>query len=114
MRRRLCVGLVTLQPICYDMIDKPARETEMAVDTLEPETDQLARELAKLTGESINQAIKTALNERLARERRLRDADRAARMARIQEIIREVQKLPVLDDRPADELLGYDENGLPT
>lgn len=35
----------------------------------------------------------------------------ASRLAEIQAIVREV---PVLDTRPADEILGYDDLGLPT
>jgi predicted transcriptional regulator len=35
----------------------------------------------------------------------------ASRLAEIQAIVRE---LPMLDPRPADEILGYDDRGLPT
>lgn len=31
----------------------------------------------------------------------------------IEQIMRRVDAMPTLDDRPADEILGYDENGLP-
>ena len=43
--------------------------------------------------------------------------DRADRLARLTETLRiaaEFQTLPVLDDRTPDEILGYDEHGLPT
>jgi hypothetical protein len=43
-----------------------------------------------------------------ARDRR----ERAARERRIKKILAEVRKLPILDPRPADEML-YDEDGLP-
>ncbi len=36
------------------------------------------------------------------------------REAKIEELLRRVDTLPVLDDRTEDEILGYDENGLPT
>lgn len=37
-----------------------------------------------------------------------------ALLARLHEILAEVDKLPVLDDRSPDELVGYDEDGLPS
>jgi antitoxin VapB len=89
-------------------------EDAMALSIRDPETDRLARELAALTGETMTQAIRIALEERLEREK----ADRQARIERkrnaVMEILKEIWALPVLDDRPADEILGYDEHGLPT
>jgi antitoxin VapB len=41
----------------------------MALSLKDPETDRLAREVARLTGESLTQAVRTALSERLDRER---------------------------------------------
>lgn len=70
---------------------------------------KLARKLAKQTGETITDAIILALEESLER-RRLQD-DREQRFQRIMEIVEEVAKLPVLDDRPADEIIGYNEHG---
>jgi antitoxin VapB len=32
----------------------------------------------------------------------------------LEAIVRRVDALPVLDDRSADEIIGYDENGLPS
>ena len=76
-----------------------------------PEIDMLARELSQYTGETTAQATVVALRERLARE-----LARRQRMASIkQELLRigrECAALPVLDPRPADEILGYDEAGL--
>ena len=83
----------------------------MALSIKDPETDRLARALADATGESITEAIRRALEERLARE-----TDRIS-YARIQSDVRRVQErlesLPVLDARNPDELLGYDERGVP-
>lgn len=83
----------------------------MAISIKDPETDRLARELAKATGESITEAIRAALRERLERERHRRRGDVAGAVRRIQE---RLARLPVRDPRPADQLLGYDEHGLPT
>ncbi len=83
----------------------------MALSIKHPEADRLARELALETGESLTQAVVQALRERLRRERgrvnapRLRDELRAIR--------KRCAALPELDKRSADEILGYDEHGLP-
>ena len=63
-----------------------------------PEVDRFASELGTLTGETLTQAVRIAL-----------PWDHAA----IQAILDRCAGLPVLDTRSADEILGYDENGLP-
>jgi len=85
----------------------------MALSIRDPETDRLARELAALTGESMTEAIRTALEERLAREKRAREAEIARKRERINAIVEHCSSLPVLDDRSPEEIMGYDENGLP-
>ena len=76
-----------------------------------PEADRLAQELAATTGESLAEAVLQALRERLAREqgrRRtpgLRDELRAIR--------ERCAKLPILDTRSTEEILGYDDVGAP-
>jgi len=83
----------------------------MGISIKNDEAERLARELARETGESLTTAIKRALEERLARvEGRRTLSDRLA-LARA--VLRRVDALPVLDGRPADEILGYDEHGLP-
>lgn len=86
----------------------------MALSIRDPDTDRLARELAALTGETMTAAIRTALEQRLEREKRRRGADIERRRQRIDTIVKRFSKLPVLDDRSDDEILGYDEHGLPT
>ena len=77
-----------------------------------PEAERLARELARITGESVTEALATALRDRPDREMG-RAYERERKLDGIREIQREVAELPVLDDRTPDEILGYDENGLP-
>ncbi len=79
----------------------------MALSIKSDRADQLARELAALTGESITDTIITSLEHRLADERRRR------RHRSINDILAIAHSLPVLDNRTADEIIGYDENGLP-
>ncbi len=38
---------------------------------------------------------------------------RTKRKVKVDDILRRVDRLPVLDSRTADEIVGYDENGLP-
>jgi len=82
----------------------------VAISIKDPETDRLARELAAATGESITDAIRTALRDRLARESRRGRRGIGAEVRRIQE---RLARLPVLDARPADEIIGYDAHGVP-
>lgn len=82
----------------------------MVLSIKNDEADRLARELAAETGESMTQAVVTALRERLDRERRRRGGSIAEKLERLAE---EFQALPVLDDRSADDIIGYDEHGLP-
>jgi len=86
----------------------------MALSIRDPETDRLARELAALTGESMTKAIRIALEERLARARRRREAEIERKRAAIDAIAEHCSSLPVLDDRSPEEIIGYDEHGLPT
>ena len=70
--------------------------------------DQLARELAELTGESITDAVVASLRVRLDLERR-RQRDRT-----LDDIIERFQSLPVLDERSPEDIIGYDGHGLPS
>ena len=83
----------------------------MALSIKNPEVERLARELADKTGESITDAVMVALRERLVRQE---DRRRDLRVERLLEIGRKGALLPKLDDRTADEILGYDEHGLPS
>lgn len=85
----------------------------MALSLKDPETDALARQVARLTGETLTQAIRTSLAERLERER-LKRGETTDLRDEIDEIVRRFNALPVFDTRSADEIIGYDENGLPT
>jgi antitoxin VapB len=85
----------------------------MALSLKDPETDALARQVAGLTGESLTVAVRTSLRERLAREQ-LKRGKAPDLEAAIEAIVRRVAALPVLDDRSPDEIVGYDENGLPS
>lgn len=83
----------------------------MALSIKHPEADKLARELARRTGETLTEAVVTALRERLRREEgRVRSHDL---VRDLEAIALRCSRLPVLDARTPDEILGYDRNGVP-
>lgn len=84
----------------------------MALSIKSAEADRLAREVAALTGESLTQAITKALRERLERERRRRGR-RGGLADRLNELAMSCAALPDLDPRTPDEIIGYDEYGVP-
>lgn len=84
----------------------------VALSIKDPEADRLARELAARTGETLTEAVVVALRERLAREAgRTRSIPLCEELATIR---RRCADLPVLDTRAGDEVIGYDQHGLPT
>ena len=84
----------------------------MALNIRSEDTEQLAAELAKLTGETKTEAVTQAIRERLQRVRRVRSKRRLA--DELDEIALHCSALPLRDSRTDAEILGYDENGLPS
>ncbi|MCB1017394.1 MAG: type II toxin-antitoxin system VapB family antitoxin [Acidimicrobiales bacterium] len=83
----------------------------MALNIKDADTDRLAREVAALTGESITDAVRVALEQRLGILRRRASVTSATDLAQIIARGRQRQRL---DHRTDDEILGYDRDGLPT
>jgi antitoxin VapB len=84
---------------------------KMALNIRNPETERLAAELARRTGETKTEAVTKALRERLDRLRRARGKRRLA--DELNEIALHCASLPEFDTRTPDEILGYDDRGLP-
>jgi antitoxin VapB len=84
----------------------------MVLSIKDPEADRLARQLAELTGESLTDAVKQALNDRIEQETRRRgdNLDRS----RLDDIVQRLVALPTVDERTPEELIGYDAEGLPS
>jgi len=83
----------------------------MALSLKNDDVERLARHIAAKTGESLTGAIQKALEERWER---LQNQRRAPVLAgQIKDILGRVDALPTLDSRSQDEILGYDEHGLP-
>ena len=83
----------------------------MALNIKHPEADRLARALAKATGESLTDAVLIALKERL--QRHTGRGDREALRRDLRRIQRQFVKNREPDAPTADEIIGYDDWGLP-
>lgn len=82
----------------------------VALSIKSDEADRLARQLASETGETLTEAVVTALQERLDREHARRSASMRRRLALL---AADVATLPVADDRTPDQIIRYDDAGLP-
>jgi len=85
----------------------------MALSIKSAAVEQKVRRLAATTGESLTMAVALAVEERLAREERRRE-NKQALLEEIRAISHHCASLPVLDNRSEDEIMGWDENGLPS
>ncbi len=83
----------------------------MALNIRNPATEKLAAALARLTGETKTEAVTKAVQERLERTRRAQSKRRLA--DEIGANARHCASLPRIDRRSDDEIIGYDESGMP-
>ena len=90
---------------------KEALRNDMALNIRNREAERLAAELAKRTGETKTEAVIKALRDRLSRVRRERSRRRLA--DELEDIAKHCSSLPVLDARPANEIVEYDQHGVP-
>ena len=84
----------------------------MALNIRNAETERLVAELAAMAGESKSEAVRRAVEDRLRRLRQ--DAVDRPLVQELNEIALRCASLPLLDDRTTDEILGYDDNGVPS
>ncbi len=84
---------------------------QTALNIKDAATERSIRELAAATGDGLTMTIRKAVEERLQRVR----ASAKGRSLRedILQIGSHCAALPDLDLRPADEILDYDDHGLP-
>jgi antitoxin VapB len=74
-------------------------------------TERLARQVASATGESLTEAIHKALE---GRWQQLKAQHRSRILhGQLEDLLQRVDAMPTLDSRPADEILGYDQHGMP-
>ena len=74
-------------------------------------TERLARQVADETGESITEAIQRSLEQRWERLKTRRHSRVLSRQ--VEDLLRRVDAMPTLDNRSPDEIISYDEHGLP-
>jgi antitoxin VapB len=99
--------------------DQAGFEEDVMATTLpaDPETERLAQKVAEVKGKPVSAIVRDAI-EASAREagllntrpRRLSVAEKRQRLLEISE--RSAAR-PILDPRTPEEILGYDEHGLP-
>jgi len=90
----------------------------MSINIKNKEADRLVTEIKKLTGKGASEVVLELLRAERARlEAGEHAEEKEERVRRALEATREMQRLwqesPVVDPRPIDEILAYDENGLP-
>ena len=83
----------------------------MALNIKNAQADELARALAARTGQSITDAVVNALREQLKRETGRTFAPRLTEELRA--IGDRCAALPDYDKRSPEEIIGFDEHGLP-
>jgi antitoxin VapB len=83
----------------------------LALNIRNPETERLAAELARRTGESKTEAVTKALRDRL--ERLGQERSKRSLAHQLDTIAQHCAGLPVLDARSEEDILGYDDRGLP-
>jgi antitoxin VapB len=83
----------------------------MALSIKSDEAEALARKIAAATGETLTGAIIEALRERLER---LEQAEGARSLAdQLEAIARRAAALPLLDPRSPEDIIGYNDDGVP-
>ncbi|PSR18115.1 hypothetical protein C8255_09140 [filamentous cyanobacterium CCP3] len=86
----------------------------MDMNIQDPQARRMAQELAELTGQSLTDAVKMALQQALIKIKATKpDPQPRPLVDRLNEIALRCAALPDYDTRSADEILGYDEHGLP-
>jgi antitoxin VapB len=84
----------------------------MALNVKNAETEKLVRELARRRGKGITEVLTEVLRREVEQERKkLRPNEVEARQRRIEEIVKRHNSRPLQDNRPADEIIGYNEHG---
>jgi antitoxin VapB len=74
-----------------------------------PAAHRLARQLSKYKGVTLTDAVIGALEDQLNATKKPKSIDRK----KIDALLEKMRALPIADSRSSDEILGYDEFGLP-
>jgi antitoxin VapB len=90
--------------LLYDGIVKRARTLSIK----NPAAHQLAEQVAKQMGVTLTEAVIRALEDKV------RQTPKPIDRKKLDAILARFDALPILDSRSPDEILGYDEFGLPS
>ena len=85
----------------------------MGLSIKNSEVERMARDAAKRRGVSMTEALRQVLAEEEARVAAAEEAARKAKFEALMAISRRGAARPRLTDLGDDEIIGYDENGLP-
>jgi antitoxin VapB len=77
------------------------------------ETEAKVRKLAKRTGRSLTAAIDHAVDQELAKLAQPRRKKGYVDREKLAEVLKYFDSLPVDDPRSHEEIIGYDDQGLP-
>ena len=86
----------------------------MTVSIKDQEVDSMVREVAQRMKGTMTEAVAEAMREKLARDKKKDARHREMLINEGLAIARHCASGPLYDNRTADEILGYDERGLPT
>lgn len=75
----------------------------------DPDVYRMVREIADQTGQSLTDVVRHAVKREHDRVKRSKPDP--IRIEQINQIVERYSKLPVVDDRTDDEILGYNEHG---
>lgn len=88
----------------------------MAIHIEDPRLEEALRRLCELTGETVEEAVGKSIAQRLEAENSPKQSgptDREARLEHFRQMQERIAKLPILDARSPEEIIGYGEDGLP-
>ena len=78
------------------------------------EVERMVREIATTRGVSMTEALRQVLAEEVDRQRAAREAEVEEKVRKVREIAARIAAMPDVSDLTDDEILGYDEDGIPS
>lgn len=91
-----------------------SRKRAMALSIKDPQIDRQVRTLALRLNTSMTGAIRLAVNNELARTARFSPEEFERRMMAMRALTADIDRSRLDWSKTDDEILGYDEHGLPT
>ena len=85
----------------------------MPLNIKNDEAHEYAKKLATLTGKSITEVVTEALQKEMDRQEEKHNARGNRLVDDLDAIALRCASSPVMDERTPDEILGYDDRGLP-